>query len=220
MSYRRTQPSWNGRLSVWRRLRWRLTWMKFSRRRSGSTRRPWPAPPARWSPLSFLCRDRSQPFPCFQVKRKDAILTKCFHAFCYDCLRTRYETRWIFQRILGDQKTFVPDWMTPLITGRESVQSVTLHLGLQTITGAFDSINHFSVWFGKKIKATSKSCGTICSPQALPFMSDNNVKQKNRFSTLKCSSTEEFAVSCSFCIFECQQNLWKTCRALPALPRG
>merc|ERR1719346_927471 len=24
---------------------------------------------------------------------KDAILTKCFHAFCYDCLRTRYETR-------------------------------------------------------------------------------------------------------------------------------
>ena len=29
-----------------------------------------------------------------QVKRKDAILTKCFHAFCYDCLRTRYETRW------------------------------------------------------------------------------------------------------------------------------
>ena len=24
-----------------------------------------------------------------QVKRKDAILTKCFHAFCYDCLRTR-----------------------------------------------------------------------------------------------------------------------------------
>ena len=109
------------------------------------------------------------------------------------------------------------------ITGRESVQSVTLHLGLQTITGAFDSINHlkiFSVWFGKKIKATSKSCGTICSPQALPFMSDNNVKQKNRFSTLKCSSTEEFTVSCSFCIFQCQQNLWKTCRALPALPRG
>ena len=32
-----------------------------------------------------------------QVKRKDAILTKCFHAFCYDCLRTRYETRWKIQ---------------------------------------------------------------------------------------------------------------------------
>ena len=25
--------------------------------------------------------------PSCKVKRKDAILTKCFHAFCYDCLR-------------------------------------------------------------------------------------------------------------------------------------
>merc|ERR1712106_480062 len=31
--------------------------------------------------------------PSCKVKRKDAILTKCFHTFCYDCLRTRYETR-------------------------------------------------------------------------------------------------------------------------------
>jgi len=31
--------------------------------------------------------------PSCKVKRKDAILTKCFHVFCYDCLRTRYETR-------------------------------------------------------------------------------------------------------------------------------
>ena len=29
----------------------------------------------------------------FQAKKKDAILTKCFHVFCFDCLRTRYETR-------------------------------------------------------------------------------------------------------------------------------
>ena len=28
-----------------------------------------------------------------QVTRKDAVLTKCFHVFCFDCLRTRYETR-------------------------------------------------------------------------------------------------------------------------------
>ena len=28
-------------------------------------------------------------FFIFQVKRKDAILTKCFHVFCFDCLRTR-----------------------------------------------------------------------------------------------------------------------------------
>lgn len=28
-----------------------------------------------------------------KVKRKDAVLSKCFHVFCWDCLRTRYETR-------------------------------------------------------------------------------------------------------------------------------
>lgn len=28
-----------------------------------------------------------------KYKRKDAVLSKCFHVFCYDCLRTRYETR-------------------------------------------------------------------------------------------------------------------------------
>jgi E3 ubiquitin-protein ligase BRE1 len=27
------------------------------------------------------------------VKKKDAVLTKCFHVFCFDCVRTRYETR-------------------------------------------------------------------------------------------------------------------------------
>ncbi|XP_041977764.1 E3 ubiquitin-protein ligase Bre1 isoform X2 [Aricia agestis] len=31
--------------------------------------------------------------PSCKVKRKDAVLTKCFHVFCWDCLRTRYETR-------------------------------------------------------------------------------------------------------------------------------
>merc|ERR1712029_380504 len=31
--------------------------------------------------------------PSCKVKRKDAVLTKCSHVFCYDCLRTRYETR-------------------------------------------------------------------------------------------------------------------------------
>lgn len=28
-----------------------------------------------------------------KVKQKDAVLTKCFHVFCYECLRTRYESR-------------------------------------------------------------------------------------------------------------------------------
>lgn len=28
-----------------------------------------------------------------KVRRKDAVLSKCFHVFCWECLRTRYETR-------------------------------------------------------------------------------------------------------------------------------
>lgn len=31
--------------------------------------------------------------PSCKVKRKDAVLTKCFHVFCWDCLKARYETR-------------------------------------------------------------------------------------------------------------------------------
>lgn len=31
--------------------------------------------------------------PSCKTNRKDAVLTKCFHVFCYDCLRTRYDTR-------------------------------------------------------------------------------------------------------------------------------
>lgn len=31
--------------------------------------------------------------PSCKVKRKDAVLNKCFHVFCFDCIRTRYETR-------------------------------------------------------------------------------------------------------------------------------
>lgn len=31
--------------------------------------------------------------PSCKVNRKDAVLVKCFHVFCLECLRTRYETR-------------------------------------------------------------------------------------------------------------------------------
>ncbi|KAK3591494.1 hypothetical protein CHS0354_031601 [Potamilus streckersoni] len=31
--------------------------------------------------------------PSCKVNRKDAVLTKCFHLFCLECLKTRYETR-------------------------------------------------------------------------------------------------------------------------------
>jgi len=31
--------------------------------------------------------------PSCKVKKKDAVLTKCYHVFCLECLKTRYETR-------------------------------------------------------------------------------------------------------------------------------
>ncbi|VDL14883.1 unnamed protein product [Hymenolepis diminuta] len=31
--------------------------------------------------------------PTCKTHKKDAILTKCFHVFCLNCLKTRYETR-------------------------------------------------------------------------------------------------------------------------------
>ncbi|VDQ11428.1 unnamed protein product [Trichobilharzia regenti] len=31
--------------------------------------------------------------PTCKINRKDAILTKCFHVFCLNCLKVRYETR-------------------------------------------------------------------------------------------------------------------------------
>ncbi|XP_020624246.1 E3 ubiquitin-protein ligase BRE1B-like isoform X1 [Orbicella faveolata] len=31
--------------------------------------------------------------PCCNTRKKDAILTKCFHVFCFECLKTRYDTR-------------------------------------------------------------------------------------------------------------------------------
>ncbi|XP_025907028.1 E3 ubiquitin-protein ligase BRE1B-like [Nothoprocta perdicaria] len=31
--------------------------------------------------------------PCCNARRKDAVLTKCFHVFCFECVRSRYETR-------------------------------------------------------------------------------------------------------------------------------
>lgn len=31
--------------------------------------------------------------PCCKKGRKDVVLTKCFHVFCFNCIKTRYETR-------------------------------------------------------------------------------------------------------------------------------
>ncbi|XP_058874651.1 E3 ubiquitin-protein ligase BRE1A-like [Acipenser ruthenus] len=31
--------------------------------------------------------------PCCNSRTKDAVLTKCFHVFCFECVKTRYDTR-------------------------------------------------------------------------------------------------------------------------------
>ncbi|NWU28983.1 BRE1A ligase, partial [Dyaphorophyia castanea] len=33
------------------------------------------------------------PCPCCNMRKKDAVLTKCFHVFCFECVKTRYDTR-------------------------------------------------------------------------------------------------------------------------------
>ncbi|XP_068854936.1 LOW QUALITY PROTEIN: E3 ubiquitin-protein ligase BRE1B-like [Aphelocoma coerulescens] len=31
--------------------------------------------------------------PCCNARKKDAVLTKCFHVFCFECVKSRYDTR-------------------------------------------------------------------------------------------------------------------------------
>ncbi|XP_069485088.1 E3 ubiquitin-protein ligase BRE1A isoform X2 [Ambystoma mexicanum] len=31
--------------------------------------------------------------PCCNMRKMDAVLTKCFHVFCFECVKTRYDTR-------------------------------------------------------------------------------------------------------------------------------
>ncbi|XP_068033916.1 E3 ubiquitin-protein ligase BRE1A-like [Anomalospiza imberbis] len=31
--------------------------------------------------------------PCCNMLKKDAVLTRCFHVFCFECVKTRYNTR-------------------------------------------------------------------------------------------------------------------------------
>ena len=73
--------------------------------------------------------------PSCKVKRKDAILTKCFHAFCYDCLR--YDTYFGFSFINFDVILIIlgPD-TRPV---KENVQNVMLLLEPRIIT---DCIYH------------------------------------------------------------------------------
>ena len=63
--------------------------------------------------------------PSCKVKRKDAVLTKCFHCFCYDCLRTRFasylkndsltrQLQSLIYQTLSHQKVFISVMRTSL----------------------------------------------------------------------------------------------------------
>ena len=43
--------------------------------------------------ILFLYFQAKLTCPCCNTRKKDAILTKCFHVFCFECLKTRYDTR-------------------------------------------------------------------------------------------------------------------------------
>lgn len=43
---------------------------------------------------SSVCRSQARlTCPCCNSRVKDAVLTKCFHVFCFECVKTRYDTR-------------------------------------------------------------------------------------------------------------------------------
>ena len=84
------------------------------------------------------------------MKRKDAILTKCFHVFCYDCLRTRLESC-LFTHFCVIESTVIMHfclfyfffWLD-MRQDRGSVRNVMLLLELLTITGGWAAISGFS----------------------------------------------------------------------------
>lgn len=42
--------------------------------------------------LFALCQAKLR-CPCCNMRDKETVLTKCFHVFCYECLKMRYDTR-------------------------------------------------------------------------------------------------------------------------------
>ena len=83
------------------------------------------------------------------MKRKDAILTKCFHVFCYDCLRTRSESclfTYFCDRMHSDNSflSFLFFFVLDMRQDRGSVRNVMLLLELLTITGGWAAISGFS----------------------------------------------------------------------------
>lgn len=44
-------------------------------------------------PMLSSLRQARLTCPCCNSRVKDAVLTKCFHVFCFECVKTRYDTR-------------------------------------------------------------------------------------------------------------------------------
>ena len=42
---------------------------------------------------AFICLQAKLRCPCCNTRDKETVLTKCFHVFCYECLKMRYDTR-------------------------------------------------------------------------------------------------------------------------------
>uniref|UniRef100_R7VYF6 E3 ubiquitin protein ligase n=1 Tax=Columba livia TaxID=8932 RepID=R7VYF6_COLLI len=45
------------------------------------------------APLTAILPQARLTCPCCNARKKDAVLTKCFHVFCFECVKSRYDTR-------------------------------------------------------------------------------------------------------------------------------
>ena len=91
--------------------------------------------------------------PSCKVKRKDAILTKCFHVFCYDCLRSVFKMLYlceyyhdkIFQDTLRDKTEKVSQMQCCLWSLRLPSIVFIINFCL-CCTNVLMLLVHYSVW--------------------------------------------------------------------------
>uniref|UniRef100_A0A8B9ZUA5 E3 ubiquitin protein ligase n=1 Tax=Anas zonorhyncha TaxID=75864 RepID=A0A8B9ZUA5_9AVES len=70
----------------------------WGQRTLATSRGPLGASPAPMGARAVLTAILSPPqarltCPCCNARKKDAVLTKCFHVFCFECVKSRYDTR-------------------------------------------------------------------------------------------------------------------------------
>ena len=118
--------------------------MKFSRRRSESIKRPWPAPPARWYDLT-LNWIRSWPHLLLRWNERtqswQSASTPSAMIACEPDMRLGGKSK--NKRKLLKVTNLFPEIEDNKIAGSGNVPSVMQHLVLQTITGAIINILHF-----------------------------------------------------------------------------